>query len=75
MRQSWEKHFKTVMEKEMMHDQIMEDYVMKKRMKRKIRNDFEDLNPILDEGEEIVELLDTGGKTKAGLKKIVLAII
>jgi len=29
-----------------MKDQIMEEYMKKKSMKRVIRNDFEDLNPI-----------------------------
>jgi len=47
----------------------------KKRIKKKIRNDFEDLNPILDEDEQIIDLGANGGSKGFGLKKLVLSIL
>jgi len=75
IRSAWDKQFKTIMEKENMRDQIMDEYMEKKRIKKKIRNDFEDLNPILDEDEQIIDLGANGGSKGFGLKKLVLSIL
>ena len=44
MREHFDKTYTGRKNTELLRDQMMEDYMVKKRMKRKIRNDFEDFD-------------------------------
>ena len=44
MREYYDKTYTGRKNTELLRDQMMEDYMIKKRMKRKIRNDFEDFD-------------------------------
>lgn len=44
MREYYDKNYTGRKNTELLRDQMMEDYMIKKRMKRKIRNDFEDFD-------------------------------
>jgi hypothetical protein len=68
MREYYDKTYTGRKNTELLRDQMMEDYMVKKRMKRKIRNDFEDFDDF--ESEIVVPPQDVHIS-----KSLILAVI
>jgi hypothetical protein len=73
IRENFDNHLKALGQSDVVRDQIMEEYMKKRRMKKTLRNDFED--DTIHETEEVIELGSGEPKKGFGLKKLILTIL